>query len=117
MKTLHYTRPNNLGQLHRELLAAFPQWIQVQPDGTKQTNVTVSGQGDDIWLTVPDDTDESAVRLCLDAHTPQDPASPAPDSSQVVLAQTAASTGSLDAAALSDFARAAAQLLLKLTSR
>jgi hypothetical protein len=69
-KRLHFNKPNRINKLHDELLAAIaalrgPQ----QPDGSRLAVMTVESSGDDIWLTVPDDADETAIQAVIDAHT------------------------------------------------
>lgn len=82
MKKLHYVRPNDLSKLHDELLAAIPALRPVpmaaHPDH-KEAVMTVQGRGDDIWLTVPDDTDETAITTVVAFHDPlaARPATPA----------------------------------------
>lgn len=71
MKRLHYTRTNNLSKLHDELLAAIPALRPIPNDDGKLVVVMrVEGRGDDIWLTVPDDADETAIAAVVDAHDP-----------------------------------------------
>ena len=77
MKRLHFTKANNLGLLHDELLTALPELAPVPdpsgatgPDGKPSLiQVTrVESSGNDIWLTVPDDTDETAIAAVIQAH-------------------------------------------------
>jgi hypothetical protein len=71
MKRLHYNRPNNLSKLHDELLAAIPALRPVpNDDGELVAVMRVEGREDDIWLTVPDDADEAAIAVVVDAHDP-----------------------------------------------
>ena len=35
--------------------------------------IAVQGRGDDIWLTVPDDADQAAIRAVVLAHDPNSP--------------------------------------------
>lgn len=55
---LAYTRPHRLARLHDELLAAG-----ITPE-------RVEGNGDDVWLTVPDGTSAAAVNAVVAAHDP-----------------------------------------------
>ncbi len=70
MKTLTYVWPHDLARLHDELLAAGIALPLV--DGCSP----VQGRGDDIWITVPDDTDDAAIAAVVAAHDP----TPAPES-------------------------------------
>jgi hypothetical protein len=63
---LHYVKKNDLSQLHDELIAAIPS-LAPTPKGPV---MAVEGLGDDIYLTVPDGTDEQAVAAVVDAHVP-----------------------------------------------
>ena len=73
MKQLHFNRSNNLSGLHDELLLAIPALRQVVV-GVEGRNVAlpenmiVEGHDDNIWLTVPDDSDEVAIQAIVDAH-------------------------------------------------
>ena len=62
MIQLNFSIPNNLSQLHDELLAEHPELI---------ATMRVEGQGEAIWLTVPDGTDEASITAIVTAHTPQ----------------------------------------------
>jgi hypothetical protein len=76
MKRLHFQTSNNLSLLHDEIMAAIPALAQkavpgeLSPDGGPlyEPVMTVEGRDDDIWLTVPDDTDEAAVATVIAAH-------------------------------------------------
>lgn len=77
MKRLHYTKTNNLSQLHDEVLAAIPE---ANPDRDANGNaespvMRVEGLGDEIWIEVPDGFPEAALQNVVDAHTgtPPDP--------------------------------------------
>ena len=70
MAWLHYVRPNNLNQLHDELLATLP---------SVRGALTVEGRGDDIWLTLPGETDEATIATIgaiVANHAPKPPALP-----------------------------------------
>jgi hypothetical protein len=58
MQRLHFARPNDLGKLHDELLAA-----RIVPE-------RVEGLGDDIWLTVPESVSVAAITAIVEAHDP-----------------------------------------------
>ena len=73
MKRLHFTRANNLNQLHEEIVAAVPSVRpQLNAFGEQEAVMTVEGKGDDIWLTVPDDADETAISTVVTAHVPRE---------------------------------------------
>lgn len=72
MKQLNYSQPNNLSQLHDEILAVHPELL---------TTMRVEGQGKDIWLTIPDDADSDSIDAVVAAHIPRqrpDPGSAMP---------------------------------------
>jgi hypothetical protein len=69
MKTLDFNRPNNLGLLADELLAAVPVLRPVEDSsGVLQQITRIEARGADIHLEVPDDADESAIQAIVDAH-------------------------------------------------
>lgn len=61
-----------VGQLHEELLARFPQWQGTKRADGKFTNPTlqVESNGSKVLLTLPEDADEAAVQAVIAAHTP-----------------------------------------------
>ena len=65
----------SVNQLHDELLQRFPSWRGVQkPDGSyTDPRVQVEQTATEIVLTMPDDTNETAVRAVLAAHVPRPP--------------------------------------------
>lgn len=67
MKTLHYTRPHRLSQLHDELLAALPALRPVEGVPVMR----LEGIGEDIWIGVPDPTSEAPVAAVVTAHVPK----------------------------------------------
>ena len=75
MKTLTYTKANNLSQLHDELIAAIPNFRRVRTrvgefdDGLADTG-RVYGDGAAITIVYADDIDDAAVQAIVDAHTP-----------------------------------------------
>lgn len=69
MKTLHYQIPSNLSLLHDELLVAIPSLVPVRDiDGEGTPVMRVEGNDDNVWLTVPDDADETAIAAVVLAH-------------------------------------------------
>lgn len=78
MKRIHFNKPNNLSKLHDEILAAIPSLRSVpNPRGDMGSNgriykipvmTHVEGNGQDIWLTVPDNVDEAAISTVVNAH-------------------------------------------------
>jgi hypothetical protein len=72
---LHYVKPNNLSQLHDEILAAIPA-LRPTDEGPV---MVVEGLDDDIYLTVPDGTDEPSIAAVVAAHIPRDPLTPTID--------------------------------------
>jgi len=69
MKTLQYSKPNNLGLLHDELLTAIPTLAPIRDaEGIGTPVMRVEGLDDNIRLTVPDDTNEVAVEAVIAAH-------------------------------------------------
>ena len=78
MKRLHFNKPNNLSQLHDELLGAILSLAQVTVDADGENvalpeNMRVEGRDDEIWLTVPDDADGLAIGAVVQAHDPSLP--------------------------------------------
>ena len=65
MKTLTFTKPHDLSQLHDEILVAIPA---LRPkDGPV---MRVEGLGDQIFLYVPDAASEPAIQAVVNAHVP-----------------------------------------------
>lgn len=74
MLELTYTRPNDLAQLHDELLRAVPSLRPVPgggPSGYAAAVMSAEASGEDVRLLVPDDTDAGAVDAVVAAHVPQ----------------------------------------------
>lgn len=74
MKTLHFVLVNKLDLLHNELLAAIPSLWPV-PAATLlgpglEAVMQISGDDTQVWLTVPDATDEVAIGSVITAHNP-----------------------------------------------
>lgn len=70
MKTLTFTKPHRLSQLHDELLAAFPDWVTVTPGGERVARAALKSADQAITLDVPDEADEAAVAAVVAAHDP-----------------------------------------------
>jgi hypothetical protein len=68
MKTLAFHHPNTLPVLHDQLLAALPGLRGEAAPG--EPLLRVEGRGDDLWLTVPDETDDASVAAVVAAHVP-----------------------------------------------
>jgi len=69
MKTLQYSKPNNLSLLHDELLTAIPTLAPIRDaEGIGTPVMRVEGRDNDIWLIVPDDVDEVVVAAVIAAH-------------------------------------------------
>lgn len=77
MKRLEFNLPNDLGQLHEELMRDVPAFR----DGN---SYRVGGKDDLVVLDVPDDADEAAIRLVVRGHVPKPPAPPAPTGTDVI---------------------------------
>ena len=100
MKRLHFQISNNLSLLHDEIMAAIPALApkavpgELSPDGSPlyEPVMTVEGRDDDIWLTVPDDTNEAAVATVIAAH---DGSGTQPDLTKEALASAAVKLKSL----------------------
>ena len=76
MKRLYFSCTNDLDQFHDELRAAVPALENVHVDGrgiriSEVEDLRVEGSGNDVWVTVVDDADETAIRQVVDAHTPR----------------------------------------------
>ena len=76
MKTLTFTQPHNLSQLHDELLSIEALKPVPGASGRNEAVIRVEGKDDVITLSVPDDADEGAIQAIIDAHSPR--AIPAP---------------------------------------
>lgn len=85
MKRLKYTVPHNPISLEDELIAAIPSLAPVVVSGEKlpgvngplkQAVMVVYSSGNDVFITVPDETDESAVAAVVQAHTNPPPPPP-----------------------------------------
>ncbi|HXI18489.1 MAG TPA: hypothetical protein VNM48_19160 [Chloroflexota bacterium] len=83
MKTLTLTKAHQLGQLHDELLAAFPSLRDTlraegpstgarvkDPDNAGQYVTLPADPPDTFHLTVPNDADEAAIAAVVKAHDP-----------------------------------------------
>lgn len=68
MKTLKYSAPHDLSQLHDELLAAIPALRGEDAPG--QPLLRVEGEGTTVVLTVPEATSEAALVAVVKAHDP-----------------------------------------------
>lgn len=69
MKHLVFSKRHKLALLGEELLAAFPQWVKMDAQGRRYTEVKIIGGIDDtIELEVPDDVDEAQIATIIDAH-------------------------------------------------
>ena len=72
MKTLTFNAAHNLSRLHGDLVAAIPALAgPVGADGLRQAVMALSGDGQTVTMSVPDDTDETAVQAVLAAHVPE----------------------------------------------
>lgn len=70
MKRLTYTRPHNLVALSDELIAAIPALAPVVgTDGFKTARMTLSGDGTNLAIEVPDNADVVAIDNVVAAHT------------------------------------------------
>ena len=93
MKTLSYRKVHNLSLLHDQILAAVPSLRPVpkpSEPSVLEAVMRVEGQGDDIWLTVPDTADEAAITVIVQAHDATRPVPRTPDPD--LAAWTAATT-------------------------
>lgn len=85
MKRLHFVKAHDLSRLHDEILAAMPGLKPIPniagrvdtlrpptnpPTLELEPQLHVEGRGDDIWLTVPDNADETAIASVVQAHNP-----------------------------------------------
>lgn len=85
MPTLTFTKKHALDQLADEIVAAFPAWIVVAPDGERTARFTLTERGDEITLIVPDGTDPAAVASVVTAHVPDATYTPDPQRRQAAL--------------------------------
>ena len=71
MKRLHFQIPNNLSLLHDELLAAIPSLAPIRDaQGNGAPVMAAEGTETELWLTVPDNADETAISAVINAHDP-----------------------------------------------
>ena len=75
MKTLTYTKTNNLSQLHDELIAGIANFrrfrtVEGEFDVGLDDTGRVFGLGTAITIICADDVDSAAVQAIIDAHTP-----------------------------------------------
>ena len=70
MKRLHFPIPSNLSLLHEEILDAIPTVAPVMnvTNGQLEAVMRVEGNDNNVWLTVPDDVDEAAIAVVVQAH-------------------------------------------------
>jgi len=74
MKDLHFQIPNNLSNLHDELLDTCPNLRPVpNTGGILEPVMCVEGDDANVWLTVPDDADDAAIAVVIQAHDPSLP--------------------------------------------
>lgn len=83
MKVLQYNKAHNLSKLHDEILAAIPA---LKPELGGMAIIRVESKNNDIWITVPDDTNEQAIQAVIDAHDPTP--LPAPKTELEILQET-----------------------------
>lgn len=78
-KRLTISRRHHLDKLHDELLAAIPALAPKANDaGEREAVFTLSGDGGELVLEIPDDVDEAAVAAVVNAHDPTPPPPPPP---------------------------------------
>ena len=69
MKKLTYTKQHKLSLITEELFAAFPAWVNVDSVSNElSTSVSISGEDSKLTLWVPDDANENAIQVVIDAH-------------------------------------------------
>lgn len=67
MKILQYNKVHNLSKLHDEILTAIPT-LKAEPGG--RAIIHLEGKDNDIWITVPDETNEQTIQMVVDTHNP-----------------------------------------------
>ena len=70
MRKLTYTKAHHLAKLNDELIAAFPNWIKTNPNGSREALFSLSGDGSTVVLWMPDTQDEAAVAAIITTHSP-----------------------------------------------
>lgn len=72
MKTLIFSKPHHLGQLHDELLAAVPGCAAIiRADGEREAVCRVEGRDDGfIRISFPDNVDEAEITTVVETHVP-----------------------------------------------
>ena len=74
MKRLSFKKRHNLDQLQDEIFARVPELapIRTHDDLPKEpVMIPVEGDGENIWITVPDKTDPDVIQPVIDAHKPK----------------------------------------------
>lgn len=96
MKILTFDNlPHHLSKLHDELLASVPS---VRPVGTGENRravMTISGDGTDLVLQVPDGADEAAIRTVVAAHDSTPLAPPVDPNEELSAAITSVDTSTI----------------------
>lgn len=92
MRRVRYSRPHHLTKLHDELVAAIPVLApKPRKDGALYSPFTLSGDGTNLELQVPDDADTAAITAVVTAHDPTPPPPP-PDPDAELAKQIGAAT-------------------------
>lgn len=93
MKQIAVSRPHYLTKLHQNLLDQIPA---LQPsmgaDGKLTAVMSISGDGVELCLEVPDDADVAAIEAVIAAHDPTPPPPPPDPDEELALAIEGAKT-------------------------
>lgn len=69
MKQLYFSRPNNLSQLHDEIMVAIPSLAPIRDqEGVGTPVMAIEGIGDEIMLSVPDDAQDASIESVVRGH-------------------------------------------------
>jgi hypothetical protein len=71
MPTYTFTQPNNLSQLHDEILAAVPGTQPVGEGDARTPVMHIEGRDDTIRITVPEGVSEAEIAAVVQAHVPR----------------------------------------------
>jgi len=69
LKKLNFNKLNNLSALHDEIIVALPSLASVaDANGDLSAVINVEELDSEIWITVPDNTDEAAIAAVVQGH-------------------------------------------------
>lgn len=91
MKSLTYQKQHHLSKLMDELLT-IPQLQPIETDEGKKAVFTLKGNGENIYLRVPDNAPVIEIEAIIQAHDPTSPPPPPDSDEELAQAIEAATT-------------------------